>query len=81
MIPITNIILITILGIFLAIFWLFTTILFVRMVRRNDAISETAKTIWSILIVIYWAGGALGYLIWAIIWRIADKPATQKLSG
>lgn len=71
-----NIIPITILGIFLAFLWLSTTVIFVRMVRRNDNIGESAKTIWSIVILAYWFVGAFGYVIWNIIWQIAEPKAT-----
>jgi len=75
-----NIIPITILGIFLAFLWLSTTVIFVRMVRRNDKISESAKTIWSIVILVYWFVGAFGYIIWNIIWQISE-PKTTTLTG
>jgi len=75
-----NIIPITALGIFLAFLWLSTTVIFVRMVRQNDKISESAKTIWSILILVYWFVGAFGYVIWNIIWQIS-LPRPTVLSG
>lgn len=62
-----------ILGVVIASLWLSTTIIFVRMVRQNNKIGESAKTIWSIIIVVYWIYGVIAYLIWKIIWQASDK--------
>ncbi len=62
-----------ILGVVIASLWLSTTIIFVRMVRQNNKIGESAKTILSIIIVVYWIYGVLGYLLWKIIWQASDK--------
>lgn len=75
-----NFIPVVLLGIFFAFLWLSTTIVFIRMVRRNDSISESAKTIWSILILAYWFVGAFGYLVWSIIWRVS-APKSVMLKG
>ena len=81
MTPIISPVQLMVLAVFLTILWLLTTTLFVRIVKRNDKITDTAKTIWSILIVIYWVGGLFGYLVWNLIWQLADKFPTQKLSS
>jgi hypothetical protein len=62
-----------ILGVVIASLWLSTTIIFVRMVRQNNKIGESAKTIWSIIIVVYWIYGVIAYLIWKAIWQASDK--------
>lgn len=70
-----------ILGVIIASFWLSTIIIFVRMVRRNDKIGESAKTIWSIIIIIYWIFGVVAYLLWKTIWQLSADKTTSKISS
>ncbi|MDZ4671886.1 MAG: hypothetical protein SH821_13525 [Phototrophicales bacterium] len=59
------------------VFWLLTSLFFVVMVRRNNQITQSAKTFWSIIVVVFWFQGALVYASWGImaqVWNTLFDP-------